>query len=60
MINYSLYGVNGPSSADGTGSAGALDLGGNVGLRSDNAVANLHGDPSAGGRLRQSGALSTS
>ncbi len=43
--------VNGPSSADGTGNAGALDLGGNVGLRSDNAVANLHGTPTGGGRL---------
>jgi hypothetical protein len=51
LINYSVYGVNGPSSADGTGNAGALDLGGNVGLRSDNAVANLHGYPSGGGRL---------
>jgi hypothetical protein len=51
IINYAIYGVNGPSSADGTGNAGALDLGGNVGLRSDNAVANLHGHPSGGGRL---------
>jgi hypothetical protein len=42
FINYSVYGVNGPSSADGTGNAGALDLGGNVGLRSDGVVANLH------------------
>jgi low affinity Fe/Cu permease len=50
-INYSVYGVNGPSSADYTGNAGALDLGGNVGLRTDNAVANLHGDPSGGGRV---------
>jgi len=51
MINYAVYGVNGPSSADGTGKAGALDLGGNVGLRLDNAVANLHGQQSGGGRL---------
>jgi len=51
FINYSVYGVNGPSSADGTGNAGALDLGGNVGLRSDDAVANLHSDPSGGARL---------
>jgi hypothetical protein len=43
--------VNGPSSADGSGSADALDLGGNVGLRSDNAVANLHGHPSGGARV---------
>jgi hypothetical protein len=51
LVTYSVWGVNGPSSADGTGNAGALDLGGNVGLRSDNAVANLHGQPSGGGRL---------
>ena len=50
-FTYSVYGVNGPSSADGTGNAGALDLGGNVGLRSDNTVANLHGSPTGGGRL---------
>jgi len=51
MINYAVYGANGPGSADGTGNAGALDLGGNVGLRSDNAIANLHSDPSGGGRI---------
>jgi hypothetical protein len=51
FINYAVYGVNGPSSADGTGNAGALDLGGNVGLRSDGVVANLHGDLSGGARL---------
>ena len=51
LVNYAVWGVNGPSSADGTGSASALDLGGNVGSRSDNAVANLHGKPSGGGRV---------
>jgi hypothetical protein len=51
FINYSVYGVNGPGSADGTGHAGALDLGGNVGLRSDGVVANLHANPSGGARL---------
>jgi hypothetical protein len=51
FVNYSVYGVNGPSSADGTGNAGALDLGGNVGLRSDGVVANLHSNPSGGARL---------
>ncbi len=51
FLNYSVYGVNGPSSADGTGNAGALDLGGNVGVRSDGVVANLHGDLSGGARL---------
>ena len=50
-VTYSVWGVNGPSSADGSGNAGALDLGGNVGLRSDNAVANLHGHPSGGARV---------
>ena len=51
-FNYEVYGVDGPSSTDGTGGAGSLDLGGNVGLRSDGAtVANLHGHPSGGGRL---------
>ncbi len=51
LINYSVWGVNGASSADGTGNADQLDLGGNVGLRSDNAVANLHGKPSGGARV---------
>ena len=51
MLNYAVYGVNGPGSADGTGKAAALDLGGNVGLRSDNAIANLHGNPSGGARV---------
>jgi hypothetical protein len=51
LLNYAIYGVNGPGSADGTGNAGALDLGGNVGLRSDNTVANLHGNPTGGARL---------
>lgn len=51
LFTYSVYGVNGPSSADGTGNAGSLDLGGNVGLRSDNMVANLHGNPVGGARL---------
>lgn len=51
MLNYAVYGVNGPGSADGTANAGALDLGGNVGLRSDNTVANLHANPSGGGRV---------
>jgi hypothetical protein len=52
FVNYSVYGVNGPSSADGTGNAGSLDVaGGNVGFRSDGAVANLHPDLSGGARL---------
>ncbi len=51
MLTYSAYGVNGPGSADGTGNASALDLDGNVGIRSDGVMANLHGNPSGGGRL---------
>ncbi len=52
IFNYSIYGVNGPGSADGTGSASALDIaGGNVGYRSDGVMANLHDNPSGGGRL---------
>ena len=46
LITYSVYGANGPSSTDGTGSAGMLDLGGNVG-----DTPNLHSDPSGGGRI---------
>ena len=34
MVTYAVYGVNGPSSVDGTGNSGALDLGGNVGFLS--------------------------
>jgi len=44
IFNYSIYGVNGPSSADGSGLGSALDLGGNVGP-------NLHADPAGGGRV---------
>jgi hypothetical protein len=51
FINYSVYGVNGPSSSDGSANAGALDLGGNVGTTSDGINANLHNNPSGGGRL---------
>jgi hypothetical protein len=51
ILNYSIYGVNGPSSNDGTAAPDQLDLGGNVGLKTDNTVGNLHGNPSGGGRL---------
>ncbi len=46
MFTYSFYGANGPSSADGTGDASALDLGGNVG-----DTPNWHSNPSGGGRI---------
>ena len=51
FINYSVYGVNGPGSADGTANADALDLDGNVGVKSDGTTANLHKNPSGGGRV---------
>jgi hypothetical protein len=51
LLNYSVFGVNGPSSADGSGTSTSLDLGGNVGLKTDNSVANLHGRPAGGARL---------
>ena len=51
LLNYALYGVNGVSSADGYGSSSSLDLGGNVGIRSDGMTANLHRNPAGGGRL---------
>jgi len=51
LLNYKVYAVNGPSSMDGSGSADQLDLGGNVGVRSDGTTANLHGNASGGARL---------
>lgn len=61
VFTYAVYGVNGPSSVDGSGNsttldAGSnsipnLDLGGNVGIKSDSTTANLHSSPSGGGRL---------
>jgi hypothetical protein len=50
-VTYAIYGVNGPSSSDGTANSSQLDLGGNVGLTSGGNNANLHGSPSAGGRV---------
>ena len=51
FMNYSIFGVNGPSSTDGSGNAAALDLAGNVGLTSGNSTANLHENLTGGGRL---------
>jgi hypothetical protein len=45
ILNYSIYGVNGPGSIDGSGSASQLDLDGNVG------PTNFHPDPAGGGRV---------
>jgi hypothetical protein len=50
-INYSAFVVNGVSSVDGSGRADQLDLGGNVGLTSDDRFANLHGGAGWGGRI---------
>jgi hypothetical protein len=51
LLTYSVYGVNGPGSADGTGNAGALDLGGNIGITSDGNTANLHDNLVGGARV---------
>jgi len=50
-LSYSGFVVNGPGSVDGSGNAGQLDLGGNVGLTSDGKFANLHGGAGEGGRI---------
>jgi hypothetical protein len=50
-LTYSGFVVNGPGSVDGSGDAGQLDLGGNVGLTSDGKLTNnLHGGVGGGGR----------
>lgn len=46
LLTYSIYGVNGPSSADGGVAPGSLDLAGNVG-----DTPNWHDNPSGGGRI---------
>lgn len=50
-LTYAMYAANGPSSNDGTANHDQLDFGGNVGIKSDGNFGNLHGSPSAGGRL---------
>jgi hypothetical protein len=50
-LTYSGFVVNGPGSVDGSGNAGQLDLGGNVGLTSSGNIANLHGGAGEGGRI---------
>jgi hypothetical protein len=60
MFTYSVYGVNGPSSTDGSGNSSALDLGGNVGILNNSlygsttdwgSLGNLNSNPSGGGRI---------
>src|SRR6202790_3514838 len=51
-LTYSVFVVNGPGSVDGSGNAGQLDLGGNVGFTSDGKLTkNLHGGMGEGGRV---------
>lgn len=50
-LTYSVFAANGPGSVDGTGKAGQLDTGGNVGLTLDGKNANLHGGLGWGGRV---------
>jgi hypothetical protein len=50
-IAYSVFGVNGPGSVDGSGNHDQFDPGGNVGIQSDGTFGNLHGNPSGGGRI---------
>lgn len=50
-LTYAVYGANGPGSVDGSGNHDMLDLDGNVGIKSDGTYGNLHGSPSAGGRV---------
>jgi hypothetical protein len=50
-LTYAVYAANGPSSNDGSANHDQLDLGGNVGIRGDGSLGNLHGSPSAGGRI---------
>jgi hypothetical protein len=54
-LTYAVYADNGPSSSDGTAHHDQLDLGGNVGIvnsgNHSGSLGNLHGTPSAGGRV---------
>jgi hypothetical protein len=50
-LTYAVYGANGPGSSDGSANHDQLDLEGNVGIKSDGTTGNLHGTPSAGGRI---------
>ena len=59
-LTYAIYGVNGPSATDNTGTFGSLDLGGNAGFINNslygsattfNNLGNIHADPTGGGRI---------
>jgi hypothetical protein len=54
-VTYAVYADNGPSSIDGSANSTNIDLGGNVGILNTGnhpgTLANLHGDPSGGGRV---------
>lgn len=61
QLTYAVYGVNGPSSTDGSANATTLDsngntipnldLNGNVGIQNNGNNANLNSKPSGGGRI---------
>jgi hypothetical protein len=50
-LTYAVFTANGPGSLDGSGRAGQLDLGGNVGLTLAGNTANNHGGMGYGGRI---------
>ena len=50
-FSYSAFVANGPGSIDGSGRAGQLDLGGNVGLSLAGNTTNNHGGMGYGGRM---------
>jgi len=50
-FHYSVFAANGPGSLDGSGRAGQLDLGGNVGVTLAGNTANNHGGMGYGGRI---------
>jgi len=50
-LAYSLFGVNGPGSIDGSATAANLDLSKGVGFDSNGNRYNFHGSPSGGGRV---------
>lgn len=50
-LHYSVFAANGPGSMDGSGRAGQLDTGGNVGISLAGNPANQHGGMGYGGRI---------
>ena len=50
-MTYALFGVDGPSSVDGSSNSSQLDLFGNTGIQSNGVQGNLHEHPAGGGRI---------